>query len=86
MEPYPFVDFVEGYSGNTPLEAEKSQMNVFLASASGKGSLPAIINMLLEETGRTYLQGSESRKAPIIRGARVHRAGTAGRPRREDDY
>ena len=27
---YPFVDFVEGYSGNTPLAAEKSQMNVFL--------------------------------------------------------
>jgi hypothetical protein len=45
---YPYVDFVEGYSGNTPLEAEKSQMNVFLASASGAGSLPAIINMLLE--------------------------------------
>lgn len=44
---YPFVDFVEGYSGNTPLEAEKSQMNIFLASASGKGSMPAIINMLL---------------------------------------
>ena len=34
---YPFVDFVEGYSGNTPLPEEKNQMNVFLASASGKG-------------------------------------------------
>jgi hypothetical protein len=45
---YPFVDFVEGYSGDTPLEAEKSQMNVFLASTSGKGSIPAIINFLLE--------------------------------------
>jgi hypothetical protein len=47
--PYPFVDFVEGHSGNTPLEAEKSQMNVFLASASGIGSLPAIITMLLAD-------------------------------------
>lgn len=46
---YPFIDFVEGYSGNTPLEAEKNQMNVFLASASRKGSLPAIFNMLLAD-------------------------------------
>lgn len=46
---YPFVDFVAGYSGNTPLPEEKTQMNVFLASASGKGSLPAIITMLLAD-------------------------------------
>jgi hypothetical protein len=46
---YPLVDFVAGYSGNTPLPEEKSQMNVFLASASGAGSLPAIITMLLAD-------------------------------------
>ena len=43
---YPSVDFVTGYSGNTPLEAEKNQMNVFLASAS-PSPLPAIFNTLL---------------------------------------
>ena len=43
---YPFVDFQEGYTGNTPLAAEKNQMNVFLASASPT-SLPAIFNLLL---------------------------------------
>ena len=46
---YPFVDFVEIDPGTTPLDAEKNQMNVFLASASGIGSLPAIMNMLLED-------------------------------------
>jgi len=30
---YPFVNFVEGYSGNTPLKAEKTQMNVYVVSA-----------------------------------------------------
>jgi hypothetical protein len=47
LGPYPYVDFVEGYSGDTPLPEEKSQMNVFLASASPKGYLPAIFNTLL---------------------------------------
>jgi hypothetical protein len=46
---YPFVDFVEIDPGNTPLDAEKSQMNVFLAPASGIGSIPGIINMLLAD-------------------------------------
>ena len=44
---YPFVDFVAGYSGNTPRDDEKSQMNVFLASAS-PNILPAFF-MLLED-------------------------------------
>jgi hypothetical protein len=43
---YPFIDFVEGYSGNTPLDAEKNQMNVFLVSARKGAMLPAV-NMLL---------------------------------------
>lgn len=45
---YPYVDFVAGHSGSTPLDAEKNQMNVYLASAadSGKGTIPAV-NMLL---------------------------------------
>jgi hypothetical protein len=46
---YPWVDFVADYYGNTPREDEKNQMNVFLASASGIGSLPAIISLLLAE-------------------------------------
>jgi len=46
---YPYADFVAGYSGNTPLEAEKSQMNVFLASASQGSMLPAILNTLLAD-------------------------------------
>jgi hypothetical protein len=46
---YPFVDLVELEPGNTPLDAEKSQMNVFLASASGIGSIPAIMSMLLAD-------------------------------------
>jgi len=45
---YPFMDFEAGYSGVTPLNTEKNQMNVFLASASPTGSIPAIINTLLE--------------------------------------
>jgi hypothetical protein len=46
---YPFVDFAPDYYGNTPRDDEKNQLNVFLASASGTGSLPAIINMLLAD-------------------------------------
>lgn len=46
---YPFVDFVQGYTGNTPLDAERNQMNVYLASAlSGKRSIPALIDLLLD--------------------------------------
>jgi hypothetical protein len=46
---YPLVDFVAGYSGNTPLPEEQNQMNVFLVSSLGASSLPAIINMLLAD-------------------------------------
>ncbi|MHC1726614.1 MAG: DUF362 domain-containing protein [Syntrophobacteraceae bacterium] len=48
---YPHVDFVEGHSGSTPLNSEKNQMNVYLASAStqpGKGAVPAINTLLLD--------------------------------------
>jgi hypothetical protein len=45
---YPYVDFLEGYSGNTPLPEEKNQMNVFLASAGQGLALPAIISILLD--------------------------------------
>jgi hypothetical protein len=48
-DPYPFVDFVEIDPGAIPLDAEKNQMNVFLASARKGSMLPALFNTLLAD-------------------------------------